>query len=295
MAKVSILMNAYNAEKYLYEAIDSVYAQTFKDWEIIFIDNCSIDTTKRIVDSYDNKIKYYTTDKNIPLGASRNYGLQYCNGEYIAFLDTDDIWLADKLRLQVTLMDENKEFYLCYGGVIYIDEHGKETGKYIPSAKSGNVFAQQLKRYEINMQSVILRNSNAIEINENLRHSPDFDLFMNIASRYKIYVIKDYLVKYRKLKNSLTSKNIDVWWSEMKHTLDKIFNDQKLLKNYTKESKYAYAKVAYYKACYLISLHKKHEATLELSQYKFTDYKYFVLFCISFFSKRVWDFVHRYK
>ena len=63
MAKVSILMNGYNSEKYLKEAIDSVYSQTFLDWEIIFVDNCSSDKTKDIVDSYDNKIYYYKTDQ----------------------------------------------------------------------------------------------------------------------------------------------------------------------------------------------------------------------------------------
>lgn len=295
MAKVSILMNGYNAQKYLHEAINSVYAQTFEDWEIIFVDNCSTDDTKKVVDRYDDKIKYYKTNTNIPLGAARNYGLQYCNGEYLAFLDTDDIWLPNKLQVQVKIMDENKEFQLCYGGVIYIDESSQETERFIPKAKSGNVFAQQLKRYEINMQSVVLRNSNTISINETLRHSPDFDLFMDIAAGSKVHVVKDYLVKYRRLKNSLTSKNIDVWWSEMKFTLDKLFSDQKLLKKYKKESKHAYAKVAYYKACYLMSIHKKHEASAELSKYKFINYQYFILYIISLFSEKTWNIGHNYK
>lgn len=295
MAKVSILMNAYNAEKYLHEAIDSIYAQTFEDWEIIFIDNCSTDDTRKIADSYDDKIKYYKTDKNIPLGAARNFGLQHCRGDYIAFLDTDDIWLPNKLSTQVKIMDENKVFQLCYGGVIYINEQGKETARSIPKALSGDVFAQQLKRYEINMQSVLLRNSNTIKINEALRHSPDFDLFMYLASQYQVCVLKNYLVKYRRLKNSLTSKNIDVWWSEMKHTLDKLFDDHTLQERYKKERAYAYAKVSYYKACYLMSVDKKNEASAELSKYKYLDYKYFILYMTSLFPKNVWNFVHGSK
>lgn len=295
MAKVSILMNGYNAQKYLREAIDSVYAQTFEDWEIIFIDNCSTDNTKKIVDSYNDKIKYYKTNTNIPLGAARNYGLQYCNGEYLAFLDTDDIWLPNKLQIQVQLMDEDKEVQLCYGGIIYMNESSQETKRSLPKATSGNVFAQQLKRYEINMQSVLLRNSNTITINETLRHSPDFDLFMDIVARSNVYVVKEYLVKYRRLKNSLTSKNIDVWYSEMKFTLDKLFSDQQLQKKYQKESRYAYAKVAYYKACYLMSMHKKQEASAELSNYKFTTYQYFLLYIISLFSEKIWNIGHNYK
>lgn len=295
MAKVSILMNAYNAQTYLNEAIDSVYAQTFTDWEIVFIDNCSTDNTKQIVKSYDDKIKYYKTESTIPLGAARNFGLQYCRGEYIAFLDTDDIWLSDKLRTQVDIMDENKGFRLCYGGVIYINQEGKEIAKFIPKAHSGDVFAQQLKRYEINMQSVLLRNNHPITINEELRHSPDFDLFMSIASHSKIYVIKEYLVKYRRVENSLTSKNIAVWWSEMKHTLDTLFSDLELQERYKLGKKTAYAKVSYYKACYLMSLDRPKEARRELAPYKFVDYRYFILYISAFLPKNVWYFVHGYK
>ena len=296
MAKVSILMNAYNAQKYLKEAIDSIYNQTYTDWEIVFVDNCSTDDTKKIVDSYDDKIKYYKTQENIPLGAARNFGLQYCKSEYLAFLDTDDIWLPNKLEIQVNILDKHKEYELCYGGVIYIDKSSNEIGNLLPIATSGNVFAHQLKRYEINMQSVVLRNSNDIKINENLRHSPDFDLFMKIASKSKIYVIPYCIVKYRKLEDSLTSKNIDVWWIEMKTTLDKIFSeDSSLIKKYPKEYKMAYAKVAYYKAEYLISENKQKEAICELYNYKFVSKKYFALFILSFFPKIIWDFMKIFK
>ena len=296
MAKVSILMNGYNAQEYLKEAIDSVYAQTFQDWELIFIDNCSIDSTKAIVDSYDNKIRYHKTEQNIPLGAARNFGLQYCKGEYLAFLDTDDIWIEDKLEKQIKVMDENKEFKLCYGGVIYIDKDSREIGDMLPQATNGDVFAQQLKRYEINMQSVILRNDNNIKFNEKLRHSPDFDLFITIALKFKVYVIKNFIVKYRKLSNSLTSKNIDVWWSEMKYTLDKLFlEDQNLKEEYHKEYKIAYAKVIYYKVRYLISINKISEARKELSTIKLTNKIYFILYIILLFPIGIWKFIHRYK
>lgn len=289
-------MNGYNAQKYLKEAIDSIYAQTFNDWEIIFVDNCSIDNTKKIVDGYDSKIKYYKTEENIPLGAARNFGLEYCKSEYVAFLDTDDIWLEDKLMLQVKLMDMNPKYRLCYGGVIYIDENSKEIGRMLPMANTKNAFAQQLKGYEINMQSVLLRNNQQLRFNEELRHSPDFDLFMNIISKYKVCILKKYIVKYRKLENSLTSKNIDVWWNEMKYTLDRVFvKDMELKNKYHIEYKFAYAKVAYNKARYLISIGKKNEASKELVKYKFINYQYFILYIASLFPVSVWNFIHKYK
>ena len=296
MARVSILMNGYNSEKYLREAIDSVYSQTYQDWEIIFIDNCSSDNTAKIVKSYDHKIKYYQTDKNIPLGAARNFGLQYCTREYIAFLDTDDIWLKDKLMTQVELMDTNDKYQLSYGGVIYIDKLGKIIGSLRPKARSGEVFSQQLKRYEVNMQSVMLRNNDKIRFDTTLRHSPDFDLFMHIISHSQVNVIKEFLVKYRKLENSLTSKNIDVWGQEMKKTLDEIFmNNSDLINKYSLGYKMAYAKVAYYNAQYLISLGNKDKARKELSSVKYLSPRYMVLYLVSYFPRFLWNFIHKLK
>jgi len=296
MARVSILMNGYNSEKYLKEAIDSIYAQTYNDWEIIFIDNCSTDSTKEIVDSYDGSIKYYKTDYNIPLGEARNWGLQYCKGEYLAFLDTDDIWLKDKLEIQIIELEKNKDAQLCYGGVITINEEGNEIEKMLPHAKSGKVLAQQLIRYEINMQSVVIRNNIDISFKDTMKFSPDFDLFMKIVSQYPVIVINNYLVKYRKLKNSLTSKSIDRWWIETKDTLDCIFLAQPKLKElYSKEYKFAYAKNNYYHAQYLISIDKIKEARVILSKYKFLSFRYFILYGSLLFSLSFWNFIHRFK
>ena len=296
MAKVSILMNGYNAQKYLKDAIDSIYAQTFKDWEIIFIDNYSTDDTKLIVESYDDKIKYFKTDKNIPLGKARNFGLTKCKGEYLAFLDTDDLWLSDKLEKQIDLMSKNRELQMSYSGVIYIDEQSNKIGKFIPKSEMEDIFSQQLKRYEINMQSVIIRNDIDIHFNTKMQFSPDFDLFMKIASVYKVGIIKEALVKYRKLKNSLTNKKIDRWWIETKETLDAIFENNKLLKSkYPKEYEIAYAKVSYYKACYLISIGNKKEASQELYKMKFVNKTYFILYITSLFPLFVWNIVHKLK
>jgi len=296
MAKVSILMNAYNSEIYLKEAIDSIYAQTYSDWEIIFIDNCSTDRTKEIAKSYDERLKYYKTDYNTPLGEARNWGLQYCNSEYLAFLDTDDIWLKDKLQIQIDELEKNQEAKLCYGGVVTIDKDGKEIDKMLPIAKSGMVFAQQLIRYEVNMQSVVIRNDIDISFNSEMKFSPDFDLFLKIMSNYPTIVISDYLAKYRKLQDSLTSKLIDRWWIETKMTLDSIFREQPSLKDdHNKEYKFAYAKNNYYQAQYLVSVGEIKDARTILSKYKFLSLRYFILYSSLLFSLSFWKFIHRFK
>lgn len=296
MTRVSILMNAYNAQKYLKEAIDSIYAQTFENWEIIFIDNCSTDRTKEIVDSYDNKIKYYKTIENIPLGQARNFGLKKCKSEYIAFLDTDDIWLPDKLEKQIALLDNELELQMCYGGVIYIDEDSKEIGKDIPKASSGYVFPQLLRRYEINMQTVLIRNDIEIKFNDEMKFSPDFDLFVKISTQYKIGVIKDIVVKYRKLSTSLTSKTIHLWGVETEKTLNSIFKKSpKLKEKYSKEYDLAYAKVGYYYAQYYKSIGKHKEARLALRKYTSLGYQYQILYILSYFPTSFWNFIHRFK
>jgi glycosyltransferase involved in cell wall biosynthesis len=291
--KVSVLMNGYNSEKYLKEAIDSIYSQTFENWEIVFIDNCSTDSTKKIVDSYDNKIKYYKTDKNIELGEARNFGLQYCDGEFLAFLDTDDIYLSNKLELQVSQLLENPDYQMNYTGGFFIDENSNNIKQFTPKAISGNVFPVQLKKYEINMQTVLIRNNQKIIFDNELEFSPDYDLFMKICSKHNVGVIKNPLVKYRKLNNSLTDKKINRWSIEMKKTLDNIFSNNPLLqKKYPKEHKMAYAKVAYYKARYLIKINQKINAIKCLSEYKYTNMVYYLLFALSIMPKYFWGKVH---
>ena len=279
---VSILMNCYNCEKYLKEAIDSIYNQTYKDWEIVFIDNCSTDKSVEIAKSYDDKIKIYKTPKNIPLGAARNFGLKFCKGEYLAFLDTDDIWIENKLELQIKNIKDAK---MCYTGVIFIDENGKEIKRELPKADD-DVFSQNLKRYEISMQSVLLKNEN-ISFDESLKHSPDFKLFMSIASKEKVCVLRKYLVKYRKFSNSLTSKNIKYWHIEMKKSLDEILNDE-LREKYKDEIKLAYGKISFYKYQYLLSQNRYKEAQKELSKIKFIDYRYLILYLATpFLAKKI--------
>ena len=109
---VSILMNCFNGEIFLREAIESVLKQSYKNWELIFWDNLSSDNSKKIFDSYNEKrFKYYLSDKHTILYEARNLAIKKAKGEFIAFLDTDDIWSKEKLSSQIKLFDnENHKF-----------------------------------------------------------------------------------------------------------------------------------------------------------------------------------------
>ena len=292
MDKVSILMNGYNAQRYLKDAIDSIYAQTFTDWEIVFIDNCSTDNTKNIVESYDNTIKYYKTEETIPLGVARNFGLKYCKGKYIAFLDTDDIWLPDKLQLQVQLMESNDRYALCYGSSITIDEHGNKIRDRRVKNTSGFIFGELLKQYEINMQSVMLRTeilkSSGLHFDESLQYCPDYQLFMEIASRYSIGVIADNLVKYRISSNSLSSKTIHIAPSETAYVLDKIIEHYPDIQpKYHDEFKQAYAKTIYYSAISSMYKFNRRQAISSMMNIIFIRYEYFLIFFLLLLPVRI--------
>ena len=97
---VSVVMNCYNGEKFLKEALDSVYSQTYQNWEIIFWDNCSTDNSRCIAGSFDLRLKYYKSSEIINLGAARKSAVEKCSGVFIAFLDVDDKWFSKKLEIQ---------------------------------------------------------------------------------------------------------------------------------------------------------------------------------------------------
>ena len=285
-------MNGYNAQRYLKDAIDSIYAQTFTDWEIVFIDNCSTDNTKNIVESYDNTIKYYKTEETIPLGVARNFGLKYCKGKYIAFLDTDDIWLPDKLQLQVQLMESNDKYALCYGSSITSDEHGNKIRDRRVKNTSGFIFGELLKQYEINMQSVMLRTeilkSSGLHFDESLQYCPDYQLFMEIASRYSIGVIADNLVKYRISSNSLSSKTIHIAPSETAYVLDKIIEHYPDIQpKYHDEFKQAYAKTIYYSAISSMYKFNRRQAISSMMNIIFIRYEYFLIFFLLLLPVRI--------
>ena len=113
----SVILNCYNGEKFLNEAILSVKKQTLKNWELILWDNKSTDNSKKILKSFiSKKIKYYCSKKHTSLYEARNMALTKCNGEFIAFIDADDTWESDKLEKQIKLF-KNKKIGLVYGNL----------------------------------------------------------------------------------------------------------------------------------------------------------------------------------
>ena len=284
---VSIVMNCYNGERFLREAIDSVYQQGFQDWEIIFWDNASTDSSAEIAQSYDGRVKYHLAPNNTPLGEARNHALQQARGKYIAFLDCDDLYLPDKLEKQFALM-ESGGYALSYGSAITINEFGVEIRRRAVANKSGNIFGDLLKHYEINMQSVMVRHDilrdEGLGFAEGMKYCPDYNLFMDIASRYPLGVISDYIVKYRVVSNSLSRQSVDIAASEIKFSLDRILSDNPSLKEkFGPQVISAYVKLHYYDAVAAIYQDDRKEARIRLRPAVFHDVRYLLLYLALYF------------
>ena len=253
---VSIIMNCLNCERFLKEAIDSVYAQVYHDWEIIFWDNGSIDNSRNIAKSYDDRVKYFYTDVTAPLGKARNSAMKHAQGKYIAFLDCDDLYDPDKLAYQVSCMEDSGST-LSYGSFNVINEYGQEKRKNVVSHTSGFILNNLLFRYEISMLSAMVLKKyivdNGIFFDENLRYSPDYNFFMRIAAGGKVDVIKNLLGSYRKLDTSLSNKSYDIMYDESKYTLDILALDMGLVSKYKGGFDYAYTILNHLKAIKHIS------------------------------------------
>lgn len=234
MGKVSILVNCYNSESFLKEALDSIYNQTYGNFEILLVDNCSTDRTADIAKSYPSKLLYIKTDKLMSLYAARNVGLSHASGDYLAFLDSDDIWLPTKLERQITTLKNTSATFL-YGNYGNLIEHNSKLKKkfiklYLGLLKfnlnfrhSGFVATDNLfKNYDINLQTVLIDRKLLREnrFNENLNLYGDFEYFLRLLLLKKTdaYFVAKKISLSRIHQKQLSRKNTQNWIKEFKIT-----------------------------------------------------------------------------
>lgn len=224
---VSIIMNCYNGERFLREAIDSASAQAYTNWELVFWDNASTDGTREIALSYanDGRFKYHRAAVNTPLGPARNLALRKATGDYIAFLDADDAYMPQTLQRHVDLFASG-EYGMVYGGATIIDEHSREITRRPPRYRSGRIFRELLGKYEVAMVGAAVSRevleADGLGFDETMGYAPDYDLFMRIAAKHPVGVIPGVIVKSRRVSNSLTSKTLHLIAKEVGHTLTEL-------------------------------------------------------------------------
>lgn len=209
---VSIIMNCYNSAEYLKEALDSIRRQTYDNYEVIFVDNCSTDNSAIIAKTFGNKLKYFRTDKVVPLGAGRNIALRHCSGEYIAFLDCDDLWEANKLEIQVRLLDEHPECSLSVSN-FYILNMINKTKK--PKLKDNTLkiisFRDFALKYQYAMSSFVITKKYLERMpflfDERLTYNEDYDFFIRLTYYGDALYTPETLSNYR-VHDNMTTKHI---------------------------------------------------------------------------------------
>lgn len=207
MPKVSIIIATYNRSYFICNAINSVLGQTFKDFELIVVDDGSTDDTKQVLTRYGSLINYLYQD-NKGRAQARNAGIKLAKGEYIAFLDDDDMWLPYKLQKQVEFLDAHPEIGLIHTFIDIIDEHGnllKETTKkhlrlYKKAMRIGYIYEGMSKQCIMFLSTVMLRKDYLDKVgffDSRIPAFEDWDFYLRFSLKYQIATIPEPLVKYR--------------------------------------------------------------------------------------------------
>ena len=226
---VSIIMNCYNGEAYLSESIESVLSQTYKNWELIFWDNRSVDKSAEIFKSYkDKRFKYYYASQHTSLYNARNQAIKKSSGEFIAFLDVDDFWAKDKLELQIPFFIDLK-VGVVYGNLFIVNEK-LNTRKVFLKKKinpRGYILDDLLNDYCTGLVTLVVRksflNNYKTPFDSSFNIIGDFDLMIRMSSKYKFECVNKPIASWRAhWKNgSLLGKKIEVdelkiWYQKMK-------------------------------------------------------------------------------
>jgi glycosyltransferase involved in cell wall biosynthesis len=201
MPKVSVLMPMFNSEKYIGMAVESILNQTFKDFELIILNDGSTDDSKKIVESYsDNRIKLIENAQNQGLARTRNRLIAEAKGDFLAWLDSDDIALPQRLQIQVDFLEKNPNHALVASWARIIGSNNLPTGNFVKSyIPNTDLSALLLFVNYIVQSSVMLRRNLLPDEHYNLDFPPteDYELWVRIAKKHPIAILNDILVDYR--------------------------------------------------------------------------------------------------
>ncbi|MES2544633.1 MAG: glycosyltransferase family 2 protein [Bacteroidota bacterium] len=226
-SKVSIITPLYNCENFISETIKSVITQTYSDWEMLIVDDCSTDNSRQIVEEFvrtDNRIKYFKTESASGSPADpRNIGIEMAKGRYIAFLDSDDLWISNKLELQIPLFSDEK-VGIVFSNYGKINEDGESNGRIIIAPNEVTYF-NLLKGNVIACLTSVYDRKKIGKLYFTKQGHEDFALWLAILK--KGYVAKNsghVLAKYRVRKSSVSSNKLKVikWYYKIYRENEKL-------------------------------------------------------------------------
>lgn len=195
---VSIISPSYNCEKFISKTIESVLAQTYKNWELIIVDDCSTDNTDKVVARYtDKRIKYLKNEHNSGAAVSRNKALREARGRWIAFLDSDDIWLPEKLERQICFMKTNG-YHFSYTNYEEIDENGNKLGVKVTGPKK--ISKVGMFNYCWPGCLTVMYDAQAYGLLQiaDIKKNNDYAMWLKICRKFNCYLLDEYLAEYRR-------------------------------------------------------------------------------------------------
>ena len=203
---VSIIMPSYNTAKFISETIESVLAQTYTNWELIIVDDCSTDDTDAVIRPYlaDDRIRYIKNEKNSGAAVSRNRALREAKGKWIAFLDSDDLWLPEKLEKQIAFMEKNNCRF-SYTNYIEIDENSVPNGRSVTGPKK--ITRHGMYNYCWMGCLTVMYDAETVGLVQiaDIKKNNDYAMWLKVCEKADCYLLEETLAKYRKRSGSISN------------------------------------------------------------------------------------------
>lgn len=203
---VSIIMPSYNTGHFIKETIESVLAQSYVNWELIIVDDCSTDNTDEVVSGflYDSRILYIKNKKNSGAAVSRNRALREAKGKWIAFLDSDDLWETEKLQKQISFMKDN-DYHFSYTNYIEIDEASNPNCRSVTGPKRITKFG--MYNYCWMGCLTVMYDAEKIGLIQiaDIKKNNDYAIWLKVCRKADCYLLNDNLARYRKRNGSISN------------------------------------------------------------------------------------------
>ena len=196
---VSIIMPSFNTSRYIAESIESVQAQSYMNWELIIVDDCSPDNTDEVVRPYlkDGRVRYLKNEKNSGAAVSRNRALREAKGKWIAFLDSDDLWMPDKLEKQIRFMEKN-EYHFSYTNYAEIDVDGERNGITVTGPKKINKTG--FFNYCWPGCLTVMYDAETVGLIQiaDIKKNNDYAMWLKVCQKANCYLLDEELALYRR-------------------------------------------------------------------------------------------------
>lgn len=223
---VSIIMPSYNTASYIQETVESVLKQTYTNWELIIVDDCSTDDTDNVLTTFtDTRIRIYKNEKNSGAAVSRNKALREAKGKWIAFLDSDDLWSPDKLKKQITFMKKNG-YSFSYTNYEEINTEGQKTGVKVTGPKK--ITKTGMFNYCWPGCLTVMYDAEKVGLIQiaDIKKNNDYAMWLKVCKKVNCYLLDEYLAQYRKGRSGSISthsiKTMIGWHYRLYHEAEKL-------------------------------------------------------------------------